>query len=129
MVLPRRASQTGSVYSNVNGVNGADRGRGGSTFRIPLALQTVFLMGNRGAEVNTPPPDATAMKSFRPSRWRLPKRSKSNDSQLTATTINSIDSTDVPREVTRSKKSKNKVRTIFKSCSFTFPLSRIYLLL
>lgn len=32
--------------------------------RIPLSLQAVFLSGNRGQEVNTPPPDASAMKLF-----------------------------------------------------------------
>jgi hypothetical protein len=43
--------------------------------RIPLSLQVVFLNGNRGKEINTPPPDASAMKVFnrpniRGSRWR-----------------------------------------------------------
>jgi hypothetical protein len=32
--------------------------------RIPLLLQVVFLNGNRGNEVNAPPPDASAMKIF-----------------------------------------------------------------
>jgi hypothetical protein len=35
--------------------------------RIPQALQAVFLDGNRGIEVNTPPSDKSAMKTFR--RW------------------------------------------------------------
>ena len=44
--------------------------------RIPLSLQAVFLNGNRGKEIHTPPPDASAMKEFSRSnargsgRWR-----------------------------------------------------------
>lgn len=35
---------------------------GGS--RVPSTLQTVFLMGNRGITVNTPPPQRVAHKTF-----------------------------------------------------------------
>jgi hypothetical protein len=43
--------------------------RTGNT-RIPMSLQAVFLNGNRGHEVNIPPPDTSAMKIFRSGRWR-----------------------------------------------------------
>jgi hypothetical protein len=46
--------------------------------RIPLALQNVFLNGNRGIEVNTPPPDKSAMTTFRRS-WMWWGRSKSSE--------------------------------------------------
>ncbi len=46
--------------------------------RIPLALQNVFLNGNRGIEVNTPPPDKSAMTTFRRS-WIWWGRSKSSE--------------------------------------------------
>jgi hypothetical protein len=39
--------------------------------RIPQALQAVFLDGNRGIEVNTPPSDKSAMKTFRRRTWSL----------------------------------------------------------
>lgn len=48
------------------------------TPRIPLALQTVLLDGNRGIEVNTPPPDKSAMTTFL--RWRWWGRSPANES-------------------------------------------------
>jgi hypothetical protein len=48
------------------------------TPRIPLALQTVLLDGNRGIEVNTPPPDKSAMTTFL--RWRWWGRSQANES-------------------------------------------------
>jgi hypothetical protein len=41
----------------------------GTTSRIPLALQAVFLNGNRGIVVNTPPPEKAASKVFR-GWWR-----------------------------------------------------------
>jgi hypothetical protein len=55
--------------------NNCDGNNGGK--RVPLLLQVVLLNGNRGKEVNTPPPDASAMKVFSRantngpgSRWR-----------------------------------------------------------
>ena len=45
--------------------------------RIPLALQTVFLDGNRGIVVDTPPPDKSAMTTF--FRWRWWGRSQANE--------------------------------------------------
>jgi hypothetical protein len=51
--------------------------------RIPIALQTVFLDGNRGIVVNTPPPDKSAMKTF--FRWRLWGRSQANNASGTQT--------------------------------------------
>jgi hypothetical protein len=44
--------------------------------RIPLALQAVFLDGNRGMVVDAPPADKSAMKTF--FRWRWWGRSVSN---------------------------------------------------
>ena len=55
-----------------------DQRRKNGAPRIPLALQTVFLDGNRGIEVNTPPPDKSAMTTF--FRWRWWGRSQANDS-------------------------------------------------
>jgi hypothetical protein len=110
MVLPRRSSQTGSTTTRSNNPNGQ---MVQTTFRIPLALQSVFLMGNRGVEMNCPPPDASAMKTFNTTlRWgrRMVQRSKSNDSQLTASTVDSNVSNDVPKEAkVRVKKTKSKV--------------------
>ena len=40
---------------------------GNDTARIPLALQSIFLNGSRGAVINTPPPGKIAMKRFY--RW------------------------------------------------------------
>ena len=43
--------------------------------RIPVALQAVFLASNRGKEVNEPPPDCVASKTFAPRRsiWKKMK--------------------------------------------------------
>ena len=77
--------------------------------RIPLSLQAVFLTGNRGKEVNVPPPDASAMKIFHRtnardgSRW-WPFRSWSSS---TASSHNSIAIVSASVETgTKTKKKK-----------------------
>jgi hypothetical protein len=40
-------------------------GPNSNSTRIPLALQSVFLNGNRGIVVNTPPPEKVASTTFR----------------------------------------------------------------
>jgi hypothetical protein len=64
-------------YSNMHEKQQAQRPKNGAP-RIPLALQTVFLDGNRGIVVNTPPPDKSAMTTF--FRWRWWGRSQANES-------------------------------------------------
>lgn len=47
-----------------------------SECRIPMALQNVFLESNQGKEVNKPPPEKFANKSYHPDqqkRYRAPK--------------------------------------------------------
>jgi hypothetical protein len=54
--------------------------------RIPLALQTIFLRGNRGMAVDTPPPKSAAMKTFR--RWNRRSESPLGSTSATETTDN-----------------------------------------
>jgi hypothetical protein len=75
--------------------------------RIPLALQSVFLNGNRGVVVNTPPPEKAASKTFR-GWWR--RRGTLTDS---GTTPKSMDKGVVKKmSTTPSKPKKKKVRNI-----------------
>ena len=85
--------------------------------RIPLSLQSVFLNGNRGKEVHTPPPDASAMKVFnrtkinRCSRWR-PFRSRSSsvfyfrNSTVTVETSENSEVTKKPVPILKVKRIK-----------------------
>lgn len=70
--------------------------------RIPLALQSIFLNGNRGVVVNTPPPGNVAMKKFH--RWKWRTDSKSNSSIVTECTV---DNDSIICEL-RDKKTKMK---------------------
>jgi hypothetical protein len=54
--------------------------------RIPLALQSIFLRGNRGMVVDTPPPKSAAMKTFR--RWNRRSESPLGSTNATETTDN-----------------------------------------
>jgi hypothetical protein len=72
--------------------------------RIPLALQAVFLDGNRGIVVDAPPADKSAMKTF--FRWRWWGRSASNFQGVSnKTEIQKIDK-EVPIEQKRPRKKK-----------------------
>ena len=95
-----------------NTCNRADTGK-----RIPLTLQAVFLNGNRGKEVHTPPPDASAMKVFnrvnpRGTRWR-PFRSWSSNAAPSRNSIATMAET-ASEEMEVSKK-QSPVRKVKRS--------------
>jgi hypothetical protein len=77
--------------------------------RIPLALQAVFLSGNRGIVVNNPPPEKAASTTFR-GWWR--RRNMSIDSGTTKKSTTKSDGAKFPAEkksATTSKPKKSKV--------------------
>lgn len=76
--------------------------------RIPLALQSVILRGNRGLDVHAPPPD------YRKSWWRL---YLSNDTKNTAEKMQKEQST-AKIQSRRPKTILVKVRTQFNSIFF-----------
>jgi hypothetical protein len=96
-----------------NAGNHANEGK-----RIPLSLQAVFLTGNRGKEVNVPPPDASAMKVFHRtnvrggSRWR-PFRSWSSSAASSRNTIATLSSSAETK--TKDAKKSEPVRKIRRS--------------
>jgi hypothetical protein len=75
--------------------------------RIPLALQSVFLRGNRGLDINVPPPD------YRKCWWRL---FLPNDAKATKVTSGQHEQNEQRMEQNRARKPKArtmKVRRIF----------------
>jgi hypothetical protein len=100
------------------------KNRNNGTMRIPLTLQAVFLNGNRGLDVNTPPPDKAAMKTFR--RWRWPLRSSSHMSHDTTTTAADSVDIEVPKQLRRIEKIKRtKVSNavLVRACSNGYKVS------
>jgi hypothetical protein len=88
----------------------------GATSRIPLALQAVFLNGNRGIVVNTPPPEKAASKVFRGWWRRRPlDRTVSANSSGTEKTNSLTESTDGGKPVEQiisPRLKKKKVRFV-----------------
>jgi hypothetical protein len=66
--------------------------------RIPLALQSIFLNGNRGKVVDVPPPGKAAMKVFKRWIWR-DAASKANSKKSFANTANASFSEDTDDDV------------------------------
>ena len=100
----------------------------GTTSRIPLALQAVFLNGNRGIVVNTPPPEKAASKVFR-GWWRRRPLDRTVSATSSSTEKTASDSTDGGKPVEqiispRLKKKKvcshvEVVKTLFWSWLLT----------
>ena len=80
-----------------------------STSRIPLALQAIFLTSNRGKDVNTPPPQKVAFKTFFRG-WLGSSESKNvkNAKKLALTT----ESSKQAGKSTITPKKKKKVRNL-----------------
>jgi hypothetical protein len=98
-----------------------DTERTAGSARIPLSLQAVFVNGSRGHAVNAPPPDASAMKTFRGSRWR-PLRSWSMQVSRNTTTgkdaVELLDTTKKP--TTRAQKMKRSKVSHARCWSFHY---------
>jgi hypothetical protein len=78
--------------------------------RIPLALQAVFLNGNRGIVVNTPPPEKAASKTFR--TWWGRRKLLPGSGSTEKSTIKSVDvEFPLPKRSTTAKPKKKKVST------------------
>ncbi|KAL7580386.1 hypothetical protein ACA910_004411 [Epithemia clementina (nom. ined.)] len=75
--------------------------------RIPLSLQTVFIVSQRGKEVREPPPGGVAFKSFRwfrrSSEISLPS-DESNDSPMSNTSGHAIPNSPCPKSPMRMRR-------------------------
>ena len=82
------------------------RPKNGATPRIPIALQTVFLDGNRGIVVNTPTPNTSTTKTFFRKRWWGRSQPATNDGAKGAVVNNKK-----PKRIKKKKVKSSKYQT------------------